>query len=128
MMKDVKNVAKKRKKSKKKTRNSLLALIMGSKIILVILEIQGVMAVENDEFERPLDPDAESLAYKMQNFLKSKAGKPYFQPVRLKGNKTKYYWSFMEKAFVLIHGDSELYLVPWKETRKRVNSMFIFSL
>ena len=36
----------------------------------VVLVIQGVMAVENDEFERPLDPDAESLALKMQAFLK----------------------------------------------------------
>lgn len=82
------------------------------------------MAVENDEFERPLDPDAESLAYKMQNFLKSKEGN-LLQPVRLKGNKTKYYWSFMEKKFSLVHTQSELYLIPWKETEK--GEMYVYS-
>jgi len=96
---------------------------MGFKIA-VISVIQGAMAVNNDEFERPLDPDAESLAYKMQNFLKSKEGN-LLQPVRLKGNKAKYYWSFMEKAFVLIHGDSELYLIPWKETKK--GELYVYS-
>jgi len=31
----------------------------------------------------------------------------------------------MEKAFVLIHGDSELYLVPWKETKK--GELYVYS-
>ena len=122
-MKDVKNVAKKEKNQRKNAELGPIGPIMDCKIA-VISVIQGVMAVENDEFERPLDPDAESLAYKMQNFLKSKEGN-LLQPVRLKGNKAKYYWSFMEKAFVLIHGDSELYLIPWKETKK--GELYVYS-
>jgi len=125
-MKDAKNVAKKEKNQEKNEEIAHIGPIMDYKTaaVLLIMVIQGVMAVENDEFERPLDPDAESLAYKMQNFLRSKEGN-LLQPVRIKGNKAKYYWSFMEKAFVLIHGDSELYLVPWKETKK--GELYVYS-
>ena len=83
----------------------------------VIPVIQGVMAVENDEFERPLDPDAESLAYKMQAFLKSKNGN-LLQPVRLKGKKETYYWSFMNKKHELLHPGAEMYMLPWQKTEK----------
>ena len=37
-----------------------------------------------DDFQRPLDPDAERLALKMQAFLRSKSGS-LLQPVSLKG-------------------------------------------
>ena len=70
-----------------------------------------------DDFERPLDPDAEQLALKMQAFLKSKNGN-LLQPVRLKGKKETYYWSFMNKKHELLHPNSEMYLLPWQETEK----------
>lgn len=75
------------------------------------------MAVENDDLNPFLDPDAETLANKMASFLKSKKGE-LIEPIRLKGKKSKYYWSIMKKAFCLIKPDAELYLVPWKETEK----------
>lgn len=71
-----------------------------------------------DDFERPLDPDAEQLALKMQAFLKSKNGN-LLQPVRLKGKKETYYWSFMNKKFELLHPNAEMYLLPWQRNRKR---------
>lgn len=125
-MKDAKNVAKREKNQEKNAEIAPIGPIMASKIavVLVILETQEEMAVNNDEFEKPLDPDAEALAYKMQKFLKSKAGN-LLQPVRLKGNKVAYYWSFMEKKFTLVHADSEMYLVPWKETEK--GEMYVYS-
>jgi len=83
----------------------------------VIPVIQGVMAVNNDDFERPLDPDAESLAYKMEVFLRSKSGN-LLQPIRLKGKKEKYYWSFMHKKVQLLHPQAEMYLLPWQQTEK----------
>ena len=70
-----------------------------------------------DDFERPLDPDAESLALKMQQFLKSKTGN-LLQPVRIKRQKESYYWSFMNKKLELLHPNSEMYLLPWQETKK----------
>ena len=70
-----------------------------------------------DDFERPLDPDAEQLALKMQAFLKSKSGN-LLQPIRLKGKKETYYWSFMNKKHELLHPNSEMYLLPWQETEK----------
>ena len=82
------------------------------------------MAVNNDEFEVPLDPDAESLAYKMQAFLKSKSGH-LLQPVRLKGQRETYYWSFMNKKHELLHPNSEMYLLPWKMTEK--GEYFVYS-
>ena len=98
-MKDAKNVVKKEKNQEKTAELGHIGPIMDSKMVVipVILVIQGVMAVENDEFERPLDPDAESLAYKMQNFLKSKEG-ILLQPVRIKGNKSKILLVFYGKA------------------------------
>jgi hypothetical protein len=71
-----------------------------------------------DDFERPLDPDAEQLALKMQAFLKSKNGN-LLQPVRLKGKKETYYWSFMNKKHELLHPRSEMYLLPWQMTEKK---------
>jgi len=85
--------------------------------IAVVSVIQGVMVVENDDFEHPLDPDAEALAYKMQTFLKSKEGN-LLDPITLQGDRQTYYWSIMEKKFCLVHPKSELYLVPWKETER----------
>tara|TARA_E500000178_G_C16979567_1_gene735079 strand:- start:1297 stop:1614 length:318 start_codon:yes stop_codon:yes gene_type:complete len=75
------------------------------------------MAVENDDFSVPLDPDAETLAYKMQQFLKSKEGF-LLQLVKIKGNKQTYYWSITHKQFSLVHTNSELYIVPWEPTEK----------
>ena len=70
-----------------------------------------------DDFERPLDPDAETLAYKMEAFLKSKNGN-LLQPVRLKRKKETYYWSFMNKKFEILYPNAEMYLLPWQETEK----------
>ena len=78
---------------------------------------QEAMVANKDEFEVPLDPDAEHLAYKMQAFLKSKSGN-LLQPVCLKGNRETYYWSFMNKKHELLHPKSEMYLLPWKMTEK----------
>jgi hypothetical protein len=70
-----------------------------------------------DDFERPLDHDAETLALKMENFLKSKGGN-LLQPIRLNREKPTYYWSFANKEFQLLHPACEMYLVPWAETEK----------
>lgn len=70
-----------------------------------------------DDFERPLDPDAESLAYKMQAFLRSKNGH-LLEPVVLKGDKETYYWSYLNKKLELLHPKAEMYLMPWAETEK----------
>ena len=70
-----------------------------------------------DDFEPFLDPDAKALADKMAAFLKSKTGE-LLEPVRLKGNEPKYYWSIMEKCFCLIQPDAEMYVIPWKITEK----------
>mgnify|MGYP003113262339 CR=1 FL=1 len=70
-----------------------------------------------NDFDPYLDPDAESLAYKMQAFLKSKSGN-LLQPVRLKGERETFYWSFMNKKHELLHPQAEMYLLPWKETKK----------
>ena len=86
-------------------------------MMVVVLATQEVMAVENNIYQRPLDPDAESLAYKMQAFLKSKNGN-LLQPVQLKGKKETYYWSFMNKKLELLHPKAEMYLLPWKKTEK----------
>ena len=79
--------------------------------------IQEVMAVENDDLNPFLDPDAEALANKMASFLKSKQGE-LLEPIRLKGKDSKYYWSIMQKAFCLVKPDAEMYLVPWKQSEK----------
>jgi hypothetical protein len=73
--------------------------------------------MNNALFDPFLDPDAESLAYKMQAFLQSKNGN-LLQPVRLKGKRETYYWSFVNKKHELLHPNSEMYLLPWKETEK----------
>ena len=73
--------------------------------------------MNNDPFDPYLDPDAEALANKMASYLKSKKGE-LLEPVRLRGKKSKYYWSIMEKGFCLVKPDAEMYLVPWKETKK----------
>ena len=73
--------------------------------------------MNDDAFDPFLDPDAKALADKMASFLKSKSG-DLLEPVRLKGNKSKYYWSIMEKSFCLIQPDAEMYVVPWKTTEK----------
>ena len=75
------------------------------------------MVVNKHDFEVPLDPDAENLALKMQAFLKSKSGN-LLQPIRLKGERETYYWSFMNKKHQLLHPRSEMYLLPWKTTEK----------
>ena len=70
-----------------------------------------------DDFDRPLDPDAEALAYKLQAYLKSKSGN-LLEPVTLTHKKNKYYWCILAKSFILVNGDSEMYLLPWKKTEK----------
>ena len=81
------------------------------------MPIQGVTAVNNGDFERPLDPDAEALAYKLQAYLKTKSG--YLaQQIKLNHNQDRYYWCIMSKSFVLINGGSEMYLLPWKKDEK----------
>ena len=86
--------------------------------------IQGVMAVENDQFECPLDPDAKALALKLQTYMKSKDG-DLLQPIRLTGNKARYYWSIMTKSFYLVHPHNEMYKLPWKMTDKR--EVYVYS-
>ena len=78
---------------------------------------QGVMAVNNDDLNPYLDPDAEALASKMANFLKTKSG-DLLEPVRLKGKKPSYYWSITQKVFCLVHPEAEMYIIPWKTTEK----------
>ena len=73
--------------------------------------------MNNDIFERPLDPDAENLAMKMQAFLTSKNGN-LLEPIRLKGKRETYYWSYMNKKVELLHPSAEMYLLPWKQTEK----------
>ena len=85
--------------------------------IAVISVIQGVMAVENDDLNPYLDPDAETLANKMASYLKSKKGE-LLEPVSIKGKKPKFYWSIMSKDFCLVHPQSEMYLIPWKKNEK----------
>jgi len=82
------------------------------------------MEVNNDLFNPVLEPEAKALALKLEAFLKSKEGN-LLVPVKIKGNKESYYWSIMEKKFVLIHGGAELYLVPWKETEN--GEFYIYS-
>ncbi len=77
-----------------------------------------------DDFDRPLDPDAEALAYKLQAYLKSKSGN-LLEPVTLTHKKNKYYWCILAKSFILVNGDSEMYLLPWKKTEK--NEYHIYS-
>ena len=75
------------------------------------------MVEENDDFLRPLDPDAEMLAIKMEAFLRSKDGN-LLVPIRLKGKKETYYWSFMHKKLQLLHPACEMYILPWAYTKK----------
>jgi hypothetical protein len=77
-----------------------------------------------DDFERPLDPDAEALANKMASFLKSKNGE-LMESVSLKGKKPKYFWSIMSKGFCLVHPEAEMYLVPWAPNEK--GQFYIYS-
>ena len=83
----------------------------------VIPVIQEVMAVENDNFNPVLDPDAEALALKLQAYMKSKKG-DLLEPVWLTGNKPRYYWSIMTKSLYLVHPHNEMYKLPWKMTEK----------
>ena len=122
-MKDVKNVAKNAKNQEKKPDMGAIIPIMTS-MMGVIPVIQGVMAVENDDFKHPLDPDAETLAYKMQAYLKTKKG-DLLECVRLKGKSPRYYWSIMTKDFCLVHPHSEMYIMPWQKTEK--GDVYVYS-
>jgi hypothetical protein len=77
-----------------------------------------------NDFDPPLDPDAESLAYKLEAYLKSKSGN-LLDLVTLRHKKNKYYWCILVKSFILVNGDSEMYLLPWEKTKK--NEYHVYS-
>ena len=70
-----------------------------------------------DDFDTPLDPDAESLAYKLQAYLKSKSGN-LLELITLNHKQDRYYWCIMSKKFILVNGDCEMYLLPWRKDKK----------
>lgn len=70
-----------------------------------------------DDFEPYLDPDAETLALKLQAYLKSKNGN-LLEQITLNHKDNRYYWCIMAKGFILINGNSEMYILNWKETEK----------
>ena len=70
-----------------------------------------------DNFDPPLDPDAEALAYKLQSYLKSKSGN-LLELMTLNHKQDRYYWCIMSKKFILVNGDCEMYLLPWKRDDK----------
>jgi hypothetical protein len=95
----------------------------------VIPVIQGVMAVNNDLFDPTLDLNAERLAYKLQGYLRSKDGN-LLPLITLNHKKDRYYWCILAKQFVLLNGNTELYLLPWKLTNKKecyVYCHYVFS-
>ena len=49
-----------------------------------------------DDFDPPLDPDAEALAYKLQSYLKSKSGN-LLELMTLNHKQDRYYWCIMSK-------------------------------
>ena len=73
--------------------------------------------MNNDNFKPFLDPDSEALAYKLQSYLKSKSGN-LLDLVTLNHSENRYYWCILSKKFILINGDAEMYLLPWKMTEK----------
>ena len=87
-------------------------------MIVEIVVIPGVMAVNNDNFKPFLDPDSEALAYKLQSYLKSKSGN-LLDLVTLNHSENRYYWCILSKKFILINGDAEMYLLPWKKSEKK---------
>jgi len=89
-----------------------------------MVAIQEAMAVENDQFKCPLDPDAEALALKLQSYMKSKKG-DLLEPVYLTGEKPRYYWSIMTKSFYLVYPRNEMYKLPWKITEK--GEVYVYS-
>ena len=58
-----------------------------------------------DDFDRPLDPDAEALAYKLQAYLKSKSGN-LLEPVTLTHKK---------KQVLLVYFSKKLYFSQWRQ-------------
>ena len=90
----------------------------------VIPVIQEVMAVNKDDLSPKLDPDAKALALKLQAYMKSKKGN-LLEPVRLTGNRPRYYWSIMTKSFYLVHPHNEMYKLPWKITEK--GEVYVYS-
>jgi hypothetical protein len=70
--------------------------------------------VENND---SISPTARALAYKLQSYLKSKNGY-LLDLVKLNHKKDRYYWCIMAKKFILVNGDSELYILPWKKDEK----------
>jgi hypothetical protein len=70
-----------------------------------------------DDFEPYLDPDAEALAFKLQAYLKSKNGN-LLEQITLNHKDNRYYWCIMTKGFILINGNAEMYLLPWKQDDK----------
>ena len=90
----------------------------------VIPVIQGVMAVNNDDFSTTLSPDAERIALKLQSYLRSKNGH-LLEQIRLNHGKERYYWSVMHKEFILVNGQSQLYLLPWEKDEK--GQLYVYS-
>ena len=70
-----------------------------------------------NDFDPPLDPDAEALAYKLQAYLKSKSGN-LLELITLNHKQDRYYWCIMSKKFILVNGDCEMYLLPWRKDKK----------
>lgn len=77
-----------------------------------IAVIQGVMAVNKDEFDTYLDIDAERLALQLEKLIRGTDGKAY-QPICLNHSDDRYYYSIMHKKLILINGKAQMWLLPW---------------
>lgn len=86
--------------------------------------IQGVMAVNKDEFDTYLDIDAERLAYKLEEYLKGKDGKAY-EPIRLNHSSDRYYYSILHKKLILVNGKAQMWLLPWGKDDK--GQVYVYS-
>jgi len=70
-----------------------------------------------DDFGDYPCPDTLSLAYKLQAYMKSKKG-DLLDSVVLKHKEDRYYWCVLSKKFVMVNGNTEFYLLPWRKDKK----------
>jgi hypothetical protein len=91
--------------------------------------IQGVMAVNKDQFDTYLDIDAENLAYKLEQYIRGKDGHAY-EPICLNHSDDRYYYSILHKKLILINGKAQMWLLPWGKDENgqvHVYSHYFFS-
>jgi hypothetical protein len=70
-----------------------------------------------------LSHEAEEFALKIEAFCKDTEGR-FLQPVRLTHKKDTYYWCVLQKKFILVNGNSEMYLFPWEKNEK--NQFYVY--